>query len=71
MRTTKELDSISAEVIKLSGGACQMDILAQDEAEATVIRSRLKGKHGAKVIGVRIADGPGDFLPLMEGLANQ
>jgi len=60
MRSEKDLDQIIAATIKASVGEtperpAAFDILAQDEEEYLWLVARLKGKHGAKAIGVKRA----------------
>lgn len=56
MRPEKELDEIIAATIKNSGGAAAFTILARDREEFEWLANRLKGKHGAKFVGVRLEE---------------
>jgi hypothetical protein len=58
MRPDKELMEIIAASIKVSNGErpdrpCAVDIIAHGPAEAIRILELLKGKHGAKRVGVK------------------
>ncbi len=65
MRTSRELDRDVAEAIAVTGGTMPLIILAFSEEEATELRSRLKGKHRAGTITVRLAD-PSETTPIMD-----
>jgi len=56
-RARDELAQIVAATVAQSRGTCPFNIVARSAAEAEALRGLLKGKHGAKVIGVRLVEG--------------
>lgn len=62
MRPAKELEALVLAALDLSKGTLATDVMATDEAEAEWLRARLKGRHGAKLIGVTMGR-PGDERP--------
>lgn len=63
MRSEKELEAEIADAIRVSNGErpdrpCAVTILARDQAEADWLRNRLRGKHHAKGVSVRLDGDP-------------
>lgn len=63
MRPTKDLDFMIDSAIRVSGGTCPFDLLALDAEEVAYFQQHLKGRRGAKHIGIHKGK-PGDELPI-------
>lgn len=67
MRTDKQLD---AEVRGAIALCCDVVILAYGDDEAMRLGAMLKGRHGAKRVGIRRAD-PAEAMPIMDRVRGQ
>jgi hypothetical protein len=65
MRSTKELEFIAANALKISGGLAPFSLMCLDDAEEAWFAARVKGRHGAKAISF-VRGKPEDLIPIMD-----